>query len=55
MGAAPRRVVVAANSAWNIVNFRIGLIRALEPAGYEAGGGGAARRRGGTSDGGAAG
>ena len=35
MGAAPRRVVVAANSSWNIVNFRIGLIRALERAGYE--------------------
>ena len=35
MGAAPRRVVVAANSSWNIVNFRAGLIRALERAGYE--------------------
>ena len=35
MAAKPRRVVVAANSSWNIVNFRIGLIRALERAGYE--------------------
>lgn len=30
-----RRVVIAANSAWNIVNFRSGLIRALKAAGYE--------------------
>jgi glycosyltransferase involved in cell wall biosynthesis len=35
MGAAPRRVVLAANSAWNIVNFRAGLIRALRREGYE--------------------
>jgi glycosyltransferase involved in cell wall biosynthesis len=35
VGAAPRRIVVAANSSWNIVNFRIGLIRALQQAGYE--------------------
>ena len=33
MGAAPRRVVLAANSSWNIVNFRTGLIRALERRG----------------------
>ena len=30
-----RRVVIAANSAWNIVNFRSGLIRGLKAAGYE--------------------
>jgi glycosyltransferase involved in cell wall biosynthesis len=35
MGAAPRRVVLAANSSWNIVNFRAGLIRALKRDGYE--------------------
>ena len=35
MGAAPRRVVLAANSSWNIVNFRAGLIRALKREGYE--------------------
>ena len=35
MGAAPRRVILAANSSWNIVNFRAGLIRALKQAGYE--------------------
>jgi glycosyltransferase involved in cell wall biosynthesis len=35
VGAAPRRIVVAANSSWNIVNFRTGLIRALQQAGYE--------------------
>ena len=35
MGAAPRRVILAANSAWNIVNFRAGLIRALRQQGYE--------------------
>ena len=29
------RVVIAANSAWNILNFRAGLIRALERHGYE--------------------
>jgi len=33
---APRRVVIAANSAWNIVNFRGELIRALQKNGYEA-------------------
>ena len=31
----PRRVVLAANSLWNIVNFRAGLIRALGEAGYD--------------------
>lgn len=30
-----RRVVLAANSAWNIVTFRQGLIRALTDSGYE--------------------
>ena len=35
MPTAPRRVVLAANSAWNIVNFRSDLIRALKAAGYE--------------------
>jgi glycosyltransferase involved in cell wall biosynthesis len=30
-----RRVVLAANSSWNIVNFREGLIRALKAEGYE--------------------
>jgi glycosyltransferase involved in cell wall biosynthesis len=32
--SAPRTVVLAANSSWNIVNFRGGLIRALQAAGY---------------------
>jgi glycosyltransferase involved in cell wall biosynthesis len=31
----PRTVVIAANSAWNIANFRGGLIRGLKQAGYE--------------------
>jgi glycosyltransferase involved in cell wall biosynthesis len=31
----PGRVLVAANSLWNIVNFRAGLIRGLQDAGYE--------------------
>ncbi len=31
----PRRVVIAANSSWNIVTFRSGLIRALKAADYE--------------------
>ena len=35
MPAATRRVVLAANSLWNIVNFRAGLIRGLKTAGYE--------------------
>ena len=35
MPTAPRRVVLAANSLWNIVNFRTGLIRALKAAGYD--------------------
>jgi len=32
---AARRVVIAANSSWNIVNYRQGLIRALKSQGYE--------------------
>jgi glycosyltransferase involved in cell wall biosynthesis len=32
---ASRRVVLAANSSWNIVNYRKGLIRALKTQGYE--------------------
>jgi glycosyltransferase involved in cell wall biosynthesis len=32
---ANRKVVVAANSSWNILNFRTGLIRGLTAAGYE--------------------
>ena len=32
---APRRVVIAANSAWHIANFRAELIRALIEQGYE--------------------
>ena len=32
---APRRVILSANSSWNIVNFRSGLIRALRDQGYE--------------------
>ncbi len=32
---AHRRLVIAANSSWNIVTFRSGLIRALKAAGYE--------------------
>jgi glycosyltransferase involved in cell wall biosynthesis len=32
---AARRVVIAANSSWNIVSFRQGLIRALKADGYE--------------------
>ena len=35
MPATSRRVILAANSSWNIVNFRSGLIRALKAAGYE--------------------
>jgi glycosyltransferase involved in cell wall biosynthesis len=31
----PRKVVIAANSAWNVVNFRAGLIRGLRVAGYD--------------------
>src|SRR5207253_699550 len=30
-----RRIILAANSAWNIANFRAGLIRALEANGYD--------------------
>jgi len=35
VSTAPRRVVLAGNSSWNIVNFRSGLIHALKAAGYE--------------------
>ena len=35
MPAAARRVVLAANSSWNIINFRTGLIRRLRAEGYE--------------------
>jgi glycosyltransferase involved in cell wall biosynthesis len=31
----PRRILLSANSDWNIANFRPGLIRALRRAGYE--------------------
>ena len=34
-GSSGRRIVLAANSSWNIVNFRAGLIRALRDAGYD--------------------
>ena len=35
MATASRRVVLAANSSWNIVNFRGGLIAAVKAAGYD--------------------
>ena len=35
MKTRPRKVVIAINTAWNLVNFRSGLIRALVGAGYE--------------------
>lgn len=35
MTAAARPVVISGNSSWNIVNFRVGLIRAIEDAGFE--------------------
>lgn len=35
MDAARRPVVISGNSSWNIVNFRVPLIRALEQAGFE--------------------
>src|SRR3954469_12193721 len=31
----PRTIVISINAAWNIVNFRLGLIRALRDAGHE--------------------
>src|SRR5678815_4388647 len=34
MTGEDRTVVVSANSCWNIVNFRLGLIRALRSSGY---------------------
>lgn len=33
--ATPPRIVIALNLAWNLLNFRAGLIRALVQAGYE--------------------
>ena len=30
-----KKVVIALNTAWNLLNFRSGLIRALVDAGYE--------------------
>jgi glycosyltransferase involved in cell wall biosynthesis len=35
LGRAPPRVVISINSAWNIANFRAGLIRALKADGYD--------------------
>ena len=35
MAAPTRRIVLSANSDWNIANFRAGLIRGLRSAGYE--------------------
>jgi len=35
MPALSRKIVIATNTAWNLVNFRAGLIRALVAAGYE--------------------
>src|SRR5437763_1105342 len=32
---AARKIVISINAAWNIVNFRLGLIRALREAGHE--------------------
>jgi glycosyltransferase involved in cell wall biosynthesis len=32
---SPRRIVISINASWNIVNFRRGLIRALQQAGYQ--------------------
>src|SRR3569623_1830134 len=32
---APRKIVISINAAWNMVNFRLGLIRALREAGHE--------------------
>ncbi|MEY4766847.1 MAG: hypothetical protein RI907_3520 [Pseudomonadota bacterium] len=33
--AAPQKVLICINAAWNIANFRAGLIRGLQEAGYE--------------------
>ena len=30
-----KKIVISINAAWNIVNFRLGLIRALREAGHE--------------------
>jgi glycosyltransferase involved in cell wall biosynthesis len=32
--AAPKRIVLSVNASWNIVNFRLGLIRGLQEAGH---------------------
>jgi hypothetical protein len=32
---SPRKIVISINASWNIVNFRRGLIRALQQAGYQ--------------------
>lgn len=34
-GVLRRKIVISTNSAWNIFNFRLGLIRALQAAGYD--------------------
>lgn len=31
----PRKVILSANTTWNIYNFRKGLVRALQNAGYQ--------------------
>src|SRR5439155_5237875 len=31
----PKRIVISINAAWNIANFRLGLIRGLRDAGHE--------------------
>lgn len=31
----PKKIIISINAAWNIVNFRLGLIRALREAGHE--------------------
>lgn len=35
MSSINRKILVAANATWNLVNFRVGLIRGLVAAGYE--------------------
>jgi glycosyltransferase involved in cell wall biosynthesis len=35
MSKAPRRILMSANMAWNVLNFRAGLVRALVGRGYE--------------------
>jgi glycosyltransferase involved in cell wall biosynthesis len=36
-GRKPAKVMLAVNAAWNVANFRAGLIRGLQSAGYEVG------------------